>query len=305
MSATPFPEPRGLGEAPGFNQLSAHGAKRVDLPGRHGPVAALDRHPAGEVVGTVLLVPGYTGSKEDFAPIVPMVAEAGYRVVSIDQPGQYESPGPDDEDAYLPAALGLVVADLIAELKSDIEGPLILLGHSYGGLVARSAVLAGADVAGLTLLCSGPAAFHTGPRLDALRESEIMLRAHGLAAAYGFREALTEELAGAQEQDLAAFRRTRFLRSSAAGLLGMGGALLNEPNRTHELAATGVQTQVVAGVDDNAWPFVDQAQMARALGTELILIPSSAHSPAIENPAGLMQVLLPQWRAWAEAHTRS
>jgi pimeloyl-ACP methyl ester carboxylesterase len=38
--------------------------------------------------------------------------------------------------------------------------------------------------------------------------------------------------------------------------------------------------------------------MATRLGTELVVIDDAAHSPAVENPAGLLAVLLPLLRAW-------
>ena len=41
----------------------------------------------------VLLVPGYTGSKEDFIAVLAPLAAAGHEVLAIDQRGQYESPG--------------------------------------------------------------------------------------------------------------------------------------------------------------------------------------------------------------------
>ena len=42
--------------------------------------------------------------------------------------------GPDDEAAYQPAALGVVIAELVGKLAAE-GGPVVLLGHSYGGLV--------------------------------------------------------------------------------------------------------------------------------------------------------------------------
>ena len=55
--------------------------------------------------GDVLLVPGFTGSKEDFAPLLEPLSASGWRVTAIDLPGQYESPGPSRRAAYTPAAL--------------------------------------------------------------------------------------------------------------------------------------------------------------------------------------------------------
>ena len=62
----------------------------------------------------MLLLPGYTGSKEDFSPILDPLAADGFRAIAVDLPGQFESEGPDDESDYEPMRLGAVVADVIA-----------------------------------------------------------------------------------------------------------------------------------------------------------------------------------------------
>ena len=91
----------------------------------------------GTPLGTVLLVPGWTGSKEDFTPLVDHLCRYGWRTVAVDQRGQYETPGPADPSAYTLAELG---ADVVAMSKA-LGGYSQLVGHSFGGLVAREAVL--------------------------------------------------------------------------------------------------------------------------------------------------------------------
>jgi pimeloyl-ACP methyl ester carboxylesterase len=272
-----------------FAQLAAHQAARVTLPG---PLAAL----ACGTGPTVLLIPGYTGSKEDFAPLLDPIAGAGFTAVAIDLPGQYESPGPPDESAYLPAALGQVVADLVGGLAGD--GQVIVLGHSYGGLVARSAVLAGARVAGLVLMCSGPGALPDGGRRSTLAHAEPVLRAHGIEAVQRLREQ-SDLIAGLSPPppELAAFLRTRFLANTPAALLGMADGLRTEPDRVPELAATLHQTRtpclVTCGEHDDAWPPAQQRDMATRLNAPFTPIPNAAHSPNTENPTALLTLLLP------------
>lgn len=281
--------------------LTPHGAERVELPGPYAPIAALSTKDAGKP--TALLVPGYTGSKEDFAPLLDDIAADGFRALAIDLPGQFESPGPDDESVYLPAALGQVVAGVVEHLAAAGK-PVLLLGHSYGGLVARAAVLASAPVAGLTLMDSGPSALPDGPRRAALGLGEPLLREHGIEAAYSVREQMNERFASWAQvpAELKAFYRHRFVSSSPAGLLGMADGLRYEPDLVASLAevlrARNLPALVVAGEGDDAWSVPAQRDMAARLHVPFATVPNAAHSPNAENPKGLLEILLPTWHSW-------
>lgn len=285
------------------SQLTTHHAASVSLqlPGET-TLAALDTGDDGSKwLPTVLLVPGYTGSKEDFAPILDPLADNGYRALAIDLPGQYQSAGPEQEADYLPQPLGRMVSELVGTLS----GPVVLIGHSYGGLVARAAVISGADVAALVLLDSGPAELPDGPRSEAMASGELNLRQSGIQAAYAIRSELTAQLRDPQAQELQEFFRRRFTQSSVSGLLGMASGLRSEPDRTGELsaalAAAGAPVAVISGEGDDAWGIQQQADMARQLGTALVLIPGAEHSPAVQQPECLLQVLLPLLHQWTAA----
>ncbi|MQA61071.1 MAG: alpha/beta fold hydrolase [Actinophytocola sp.] len=294
------------------SQLSPHAARRTGLPGPYGPIAALQvSATAGSTCSsTALLVPGYTGSKEDFAPLLDRCAAAGFDTIAIDLPGQYESPGPHDPSAYLPLELGEVVAGLVERLAGD-DNPVLLLGHSYGGLVARGAVLAGARVAGLTLLASGPAKLPDGPRKQALELGDGVLRDGDIADAYQVRESVSARNPGwaALPVALKEFLRTRFVASSPAGLLGMGEGLRTEPDRVDALIAAldanRTPRLVIAGANDDAWPVAEQRDMARRLDAEFDLVPAAAHSPNTEHPDALLDALLPRWRSWLDIQSAS
>ncbi|MFI5065577.1 MAG: alpha/beta fold hydrolase, partial [Streptosporangiales bacterium] len=122
------------------------GVQRRTIETSRGAFAALEALPVNGVHERqpALLVPGYTGSKEDFLLILQALAAAGRQVVAIDMRGQFETPGGDDPAAYRLDALAADVTMIADQLGPNPEGKGIhLLGHSLGGLVAREALLAG------------------------------------------------------------------------------------------------------------------------------------------------------------------
>lgn len=267
-------------------------AAQLDTP--RGRFAALDARPAGPATGTALLLPGYTGSKEDFLAVLAPLTEQGYRVVAVDLRGQYESPPASGPEAY---ALGELAADVLVLVEHLGDGAVHVLGHSFGGLVARAAVLERSTAfRSLTLLGSGPAAI-PGPRAERLRLLVAALPHLDMTEIRDQMEAL-ERADGrlVQSAEIEQFLRARFLANCSDGLLSMGRQLLDERDRTSELLATGVPVHVVYGEADDAWPPPEQADMARRLGAREAVVPRAAHSPAAERPAETAAVLAAFWQ---------
>ncbi len=267
-------------------------AKAYLLDTDRGPFAVHDASPSeGSPGGTVLLVPGFTGSKEDFITVLEPLAAAGYRVLALDQRGQFETPGPDDAAAYALDELG---ADLLAVARAAGDGPVHLVGHSFGGLSVRAAVIAGPEaVRSATLLCSGPASLPE-PEATKCRMLLELLAELELPEIWAFVSSMAEanaEYTGVGT-DVVDFMGRRFLRSSKAGLATMAAQLVEAPDRTAELAATGVPLLVAYGEDDYIWLPAEQDDMALRLGARREVIPDAAHSPAVQNPDAFTALMI-------------
>jgi len=255
-----------------------------------------------EARGTAVIVPGFTGSKEDFLPILEPLAVAGYNVTTYDQRGQFESPdrnAPTSIDVTDP--LSTLAADLLALIDTvSPNHPVHLVGHSMGGLVARAATLAQpARMASLTLLCSGPGALPEDQRpvlevLGAALESVTLEQVWEAKVAFDQSQGIA-----APPADIEEFLRRRFLANTPEALAAKARLLTSEPDRTTELAAVtaqaGVPVMVLHGVDDDAWPIEEQVAMAVTLGAEICTIDDAGHSPAVERPVETAAALVDFW----------
>ena len=238
----------------------------------------------------VLLVPGYTGSKEDFIHLLPLLADAGHRTTAVDLRGQFESGGPEDLAAYTIDALAADIAGLL-----PTDEPWHLVGHSFGGLICRAAVLGGAPVRSLTLLCSGPAQLggNRGALIEMMRP---LLADGGVPAVWEASNSLpSDPNAPPVPEEVQDFLKRRFLASPAAALLGMGTELTTASDRVEELAAANVAVLVACGENDDAWLPAEQQAMAARLGAPYIEFPGLSHSPAVDDAEMVAAALVSFW----------
>ncbi|WP_104054300.1 MULTISPECIES: alpha/beta fold hydrolase [unclassified Arthrobacter] len=106
----------------------------------------------------VVLVPGAMGSKEDFSLMMPILAAAGYYVISFDLAGQYESAGAGPENLTPPQShyeYDLFVNDVLTVLDS-LSGPAHVLGYSFAGIVSQIALTRRPDLFRSLCLLSCP-----------------------------------------------------------------------------------------------------------------------------------------------------
>ncbi|GGT03309.1 alpha/beta fold hydrolase [Streptomyces chromofuscus] len=260
------------------------------LTTRRGDFAALRAAPAhGPHRGTVLLLPGYTGGKEEFVPLLPHLVAAGYQAVAVDARGQNETAGPDDEAAYRQDALAM---DVLAQAET-LGGPVHLLGHSMGGHLARAAVLADPrPFASLTLLSSGPAQVGEERQL----QLKLLLQALETLTMAQVWDMMRESRPAPVSPEEARHLRARWLRTHVSHLRVVGRQLLAEPDRTPELAAlTQLPKHVVYGDADDTWTTWQLEDMAARLEAHRTILAGAGHSPNLQRPAETATSLIGFW----------
>ncbi|MET9223566.1 alpha/beta fold hydrolase [Streptomyces sp. NPDC008079] len=271
-----------------------------------GSFAVLDASPAPDAPprGTALLVPGFTGSKEDFLPLLTPLSAAGFRVVAVDGRGQYESGGPREESAY---AQGELAADVVAQTAALAAagggGPVHLLGHSLGGLVVRAAVIdqGPGAWASLTLMSTGPGAISEEQQTRTQLLIDV-LPVMDLEAVWQAMRSMDAE--NGEQPDtppaVEAFLHRRWVTTLPEQLAVTARQLMDEPDRVDELAAAGpLPKLVISGEVDHVWPPSWMDAMATRLGAERAVIKGAEHSPNTERPAETAAALIAFWTGGA------
>ena len=245
-----------------------------------GEFAVLDnRALVAEPRGSALLVPGFTGSKEDFIALLAPLGARGIRGVALDLAGQFESPAGRGELSLATFAAG------VWAVAATLPRPLALVGHSFGGLVVREAVLSDPLAAdGLVLIASGPAAIPM-PQQQVLQKFAQVMGSFGLGAVWQGKRAM-DAAAGvpAPDAEVDEFLTRRFLANDSASLTAMIDALCSANDLTDTLAAVAPASLVIIGESDDVWPLEEQRGMAARLGATVVSLKQAGHSPAVDAP---------------------
>lgn len=237
--------------------------------------------------GDAILIHGFTGSKEDFDYIAPLLAARGYRTFTYDQRGIHESPHSRDHSTY---SMDSYAQDAIEIARHfELTSPH-LFGHSYGGAVAQRAVVAAPQLfASLTLLCSGPHA-RENPGFSVI----VLEKLSGKTMQEGWDHFAAEMYLG---HDREALMGKRWLANDPRSIIKQAEELHTFTSVISEVAATEIASHVIYGESDDAWPLAMQNQMARDLAAPVTVIKDAGHCPNEDQPESTAVAIADFWNS--------
>jgi pimeloyl-ACP methyl ester carboxylesterase len=233
----------------------------------------------------VILVPGVTGSKEDFALMLPLIAEAGYYAMSFDMAGQYESAGAGPKSGRYTHEL--FVNDLLAILEAA-PGASHVLGYSFAGTVSQIALAQRPELFASLALLSAPPQPGQGFR-GVKRIGPISHLTTGKVGAslmiWGLRRNYTQVPPGRLAFVMHRLDYTN--RASVADII----MLMKKAPDLRPLLHDWPHPKLVAVGEHDLWPTSLHADFAQRIGAELAVYPTG-HSPCETTPHQLTRDLL-------------
>jgi pimeloyl-ACP methyl ester carboxylesterase len=225
---------------------------------------------------TVVLTHGAGGSHAVWYQQVPVLADAGYRVVAWDSRGFGLS-------TFTTGRLGTAeaVADLDRVLDAAGADRIHLVGQSMGGWWATAFALAHPDRLRSLTLSNTVGGLWT----DALTQHFATFAASTApdAAVLGVHSALSPSFAA--REPARAFLYQQLNTFHAPPLRAVGRALTGAHVDHADIDALGIPVLVITGSDDALFPAALVADSARRLANaEIVEIADAGHSPYFERP---------------------
>jgi 3-oxoadipate enol-lactonase len=205
-------------------------------------------------------------------------------VIAVDAAGHGASP-----DARRPGRMDDRVADVIDLIQKEEFGPAILVGVSFGGMIAQNVALARPDlVAGLVVGgCPG--------RIPAEARDAILAR--GFDAERGGMAAVVEPTLerwftpGFMSTEAVARVRQRLLDDAPSNWAAAWEAIA-EHDALERLGAYRGPALVIAGEGDLATPLPAKEALAAAIpGARLVVLPGTPHMMQIEQPEAFLRAV--------------
>lgn len=237
-----------------------------------------------------VLVHGFTGSRDDWADVLPALAELG-PTVTLDQRGHGGSTNPGTPEAY---SLEQLVRDLSGFLDAMEIERCDLLGHSMGGMVCLRLALAHPErVASLVLMDTTPGPIGGASR-TVLEVGGKIAREQGMAKLF---TALRAQMSQDPERPAASRRaeermgparyweriRVKIEAMDPEAFATLGQQLTDHEDVEDRLGEIRCPTTVLVGSEDTDFLAPSRRFEAGIRGATRVEIPDAGHSPQIEN----------------------
>ena len=307
---TPLPEPEGFGSGlvddaalrdaalPDFDwAVLPDGVVRGEFEAPSGTLATIATGDPGNP--RVVLIPGATGSKEDFVLMLPELAEAGYFALSCDIAGQYESARAGPENLVPPRRrydYELFRDDLLAMLDAG-EGASHVVGYSFAATVAQLAFKQRPEkFRSLTLISCPPepGQCFRGLRFIGWFSGWVNSRAGTALMIWGIRR----NVARVAPKRLR-FVKSRFAFTRRSSVVDIIGLMKHTPDLRRVLAAATLPKFVAVGEHD-LWPLALHRHFAQSIGAR-ITVYRGGHSPSETSPYQISRDLIALFEASASA----
>ncbi|MGW7102346.1 alpha/beta fold hydrolase [Streptomyces sp. NPDC054838] len=260
-----------------------------------GRLAALYARPAEGVTSrqaAVVFVNGYLGWKEDFLPVLSLLAQAGHHVYAYDHRGQHESDGPNGSAAYTIEALAADLVQIVPQLSGS--DAVHLVGLCMGGAVAR---LAAARCTGVSTYTMVAATLGPGRLANTLRSARIAGRIVGARTVARAVLAHWERARPVRDADPAPWHgdRDRLRGTTADHLRGLARSWPKvEREHAHD-AAPEMPALIVHGAKDRLFSAEEYLSAARVLGAEVTTVADAGHCVQLHQPKAFTQALMDFW----------
>lgn len=243
----------------------------------------------------LLLLHGFTGSKESWAPLMSKMASAG-ALLAVDLPGHGQTEAPPEVERYTMQA---VAADLVELTRTIQPGPWRLLGYSMGGRLALFLALTYPALFTKVILESAS----PGLEFDAERQARLAaderlataIEIEGIEPFVSRWEQLPlfesqRALPAAVQLALRAQRLANRPLGLANSLRGMGTGI--QPNLWPELVHLTQPLLLLAGALDTKFVAINSRMATLAPTARLEIMPNAGHTIHLERPQRFRALLL-------------
>jgi len=225
---------------------------------------------------TIVLVHGAFAESSSWDDVIDPLQGAGHNVIAAANP------------------LRSVAADAAAvgDLVRSVDGPVVLVGHSYGGAVISNVAPDAAEIIGLVYVAAfapdyGESANTLATRFEGSTLAEALrpvLRSDGTTDLHITPERFHHQFAA----DLPESRTARMAATQRPVTL----EALNEPTSERPLWKQVPSWFLIAGRDRNIPAELQRFMAERAGARRMLEIPSASHAAAVSHPAATARLIL-------------